>query len=119
MRAPLAGGSSAVTLAAHFVCGVPHGCGVAADCRGALVPGMFARSSGASCLGKANGHWDKPSESIDVDLIHRCPHPDTPLFPSLVFGVLRDRSGSVVPPIAIHVFYNTGYFLIAGGSAIV
>lgn len=41
------------------------------------------------------------------------------LFPSLVFGVLRDRSGSVVPPIAIHVFYNTGYFLIAGGSAIV
>ena len=41
------------------------------------------------------------------------------LFPSLVFGVLRDRSGSVVPPIAVHVFYNTGYFLIAGGSAIV
>lgn len=41
------------------------------------------------------------------------------LFPSLVFGVLRDRSGSVVPPIALHIFYNTGYFLIAGGSAIV
>lgn len=41
------------------------------------------------------------------------------LFPSLLFGVLRDRSGSVVPPIALHIFYNTGYFLIAGGSAIV
>ncbi len=41
------------------------------------------------------------------------------LFPSLLFGVLRDRSGSVVPPIVLHIFYNTGYFLIAGGSAIV
>lgn len=41
------------------------------------------------------------------------------LFPSLLFGALRDRSGSVVPPIALHIFYNTGYFLIAGGSAIV
>ena len=41
------------------------------------------------------------------------------LFPSLLFGVLRDRSGSVVPPIALHILYNTGYFLIAGGSAIV
>ncbi|NOS78428.1 MAG: JDVT-CTERM system CAAX-type protease [Nitrospira sp.] len=41
------------------------------------------------------------------------------LFPSLVFGILRDRSGSVVPPIVLHIFYNTGYFLIAGGSAIV
>jgi len=41
------------------------------------------------------------------------------LFPSLLFGVLRDRSGSVVPPIALHIFYNAGYFLIAGGSAIV
>lgn len=40
------------------------------------------------------------------------------LFPSLVFGILRDRSGSVVPPIALHIFYNAGYFLIAGGSAI-
>jgi len=40
------------------------------------------------------------------------------LFPSLVFGILRDRSGSVIPSIALHIFYNTGYFLIAGGSAI-
>ncbi|ULA62950.1 MAG: membrane protein of unknown function [Nitrospira sp.] len=41
------------------------------------------------------------------------------LFPSLVFGILRDRSGSVIPSIALHIFYNIGYFLIAGGSAIV
>lgn len=40
------------------------------------------------------------------------------LFPSLVFGVLRDRSGSVIPAIALHIFYNAGYFLFAGGSAI-
>ncbi len=41
------------------------------------------------------------------------------LFPSLVFGILRDRSGSVIPSIALHIFYNTGYFLIAGGTTIV
>lgn len=34
--------------------------------------------------------------------------------PSLVFGVLRDRHHSVASPIALHVFYNTGYFWLFG-----
>jgi membrane protease YdiL (CAAX protease family) len=38
------------------------------------------------------------------------------LFPSLLFGVLRDRSGSVFPPIALHIIYNVGYFMLTGGS---
>jgi membrane protease YdiL (CAAX protease family) len=28
--------------------------------------------------------------------------------PSLVFGHLRERHGSVLPPVALHVYYNTG-----------
>ncbi|HWF62850.1 MAG TPA: JDVT-CTERM system glutamic-type intramembrane protease [Nitrospira sp.] len=32
--------------------------------------------------------------------------------PSLCFGFVRDRFGSVYPSIALHAFYNTGYFLI-------
>ncbi|MCO6412667.1 MAG: JDVT-CTERM system CAAX-type protease [Thiogranum sp.] len=31
-------------------------------------------------------------------------------FPSLVFGLFRDRSGGVTAPIVLHVFYNSGYF---------
>lgn len=35
--------------------------------------------------------------------------------PSLCFGYVRDRFGSVYPSIALHTFYNTGYFLFTGG----
>jgi CAAX protease family protein len=31
--------------------------------------------------------------------------------PSLVFGHFRDRHASVAPAAALHVFYNTGWFL--------
>ncbi len=34
------------------------------------------------------------------------------LFPSLLFGYFRDRHRSVYPSIALHVFYNAGYFLL-------
>ncbi|MBU6481349.1 MAG: JDVT-CTERM system CAAX-type protease [Nitrospirae bacterium] len=40
------------------------------------------------------------------------------LFPSLLFGVLRDRSGSVFPPIVLHVVYNAGYFMLTGGLSL-
>lgn len=35
--------------------------------------------------------------------------------PSLCFGFVRDRFGSVYPSIVLHAFYNTGYFLLIGG----
>jgi len=38
--------------------------------------------------------------------------------PSLCFGLIRDRFGSVYPSIALHAFYNTGYFLLVGGATI-
>ncbi len=34
------------------------------------------------------------------------------LLPSLLFGYFRDRHDSVWPAIALHVFYNTGCFLL-------
>jgi uncharacterized protein len=38
--------------------------------------------------------------------------------PSLCFGFVRDRFGSVYPSIALHAFYNTGYFLLTGGATL-
>jgi hypothetical protein len=34
------------------------------------------------------------------------------LLPSLLFGYFRDRHGSVLPAVTLHVFYNAGYFLL-------
>ena len=31
-------------------------------------------------------------------------------FPSLVFGFFKDRTGGLLAPIFLHVFYNAGYF---------
>ena len=33
-------------------------------------------------------------------------------FPSLIFGVFKERYCSIVAPIGLHVFYNTGYLLL-------
>ncbi|TCV83409.1 JDVT-CTERM system glutamic-type intramembrane protease MrtJ [Sulfurirhabdus autotrophica] len=33
-------------------------------------------------------------------------------FPSLVFGYFRDKYGSIYAALALHVFYNAGYFLL-------
>ena len=50
---------------------------------------------------------------------HSLPWALSTLLPSLLFGVLRDRSGSVFPPLALHIIYNAGYFLLTGGSSLV
>jgi membrane protease YdiL (CAAX protease family) len=34
--------------------------------------------------------------------------------PSLVFGYVRDRYGSVYPAITLHMIYNAGYFGLTG-----
>jgi len=38
--------------------------------------------------------------------------------PALCFGFVRDRFGSVYPAIALHVFYNAGYFSLVGGTSL-
>lgn len=50
---------------------------------------------------------------------HSFPWALSTIFPSLLFGVLRDRSGSVLPPLVLHVVYNAGYFMLTGGSSLV
>jgi|SRR5690625_1023464 len=36
------------------------------------------------------------------------------LFPSLVFGYFRERHATLATPIALHIWYNAGYFFIFG-----
>jgi membrane protease YdiL (CAAX protease family) len=38
--------------------------------------------------------------------------------PSLLFGFMRDRFHSTYPAMALHSFYNAGYFLLTGGSSL-
>lgn len=39
------------------------------------------------------------------------------LIPSLLFGYFKDKSGHLAIPIALHVFYNSGYYWLFGGGA--
>lgn len=56
--------------------------------------------------------------SIIFALLHLIEHPPmwaaAVFIPSLVFGYFRDRSGGLGAPIALHVFYNSGYFWLFG-----
>lgn len=56
--------------------------------------------------------------SIVFSLLHLFSHPPlwaaAVLVPSLVFGYFRERHDSLVAPIVLHIFYNTGYFWLFG-----
>ncbi len=56
--------------------------------------------------------------SVVFAATHLLRHPPgwaTAMFlPSLVFGYFRDRHDSLKGPIALHVFYNMGYFWLFG-----
>lgn len=56
------------------------------------------------------------STSALFALLHVFYHPPlwaaAMLLPSLLFGHLRERFGSVYPALALHICYNAGYFLI-------
>lgn len=71
------GGRPAVAMAAHTVPGLPIGCGLAADCRRALVPWMPARVPVHSRMGTAILGRDQHRESPDVCGVHRGPYRDT------------------------------------------
>ena len=34
------------------------------------------------------------------------------IFPSLIFGYLRERTNSIIPPILVHCFYNMGFMFL-------
>lgn len=56
--------------------------------------------------------------SIIFTLLHTLTHPPlmaaAVLIPSLVFGWFRDRDERLLIPVALHAYYNSGYFLIFG-----
>jgi len=61
--------------------------------------------------------------SVLFAMVHTATHPlmwaSLTFIPSLLFGIVRDRSGSVYPPIALHIIYNGGYFLLTGGASLI
>lgn len=81
-------------------------------------PGLFIAIHGAEDMA-----WPFLANlltSLSFTLAHLASHSTSwsllVLIPSLCFGFVRDRFGSVYPSIILHVFYNTGYFLLIGGA---
>jgi membrane protease YdiL (CAAX protease family) len=56
--------------------------------------------------------------SLLFSALHLFSHPPlwagAVLVPSLIFGYFKDRTGRLGAPIALHVFYNGGYFWLFG-----
>jgi len=56
--------------------------------------------------------------SLIFALLHLFSHPAIMamlvFIPSLVFGHFRDRYGIIYVPIALHIYYNFGYFFLYG-----
>jgi uncharacterized protein len=56
--------------------------------------------------------------SLVFTALHFVSHPPlwavSVIVPSLLFGYFRERHSSVYPPLALHIYYNTGYFLTTG-----
>jgi hypothetical protein len=55
-------------------------------------------------------------QAVLFSLLHLPTHPPAwaaaVFVPALVFGFFRERHDSLASPIALHVFYNAGYFLL-------
>jgi len=84
--------------------------------RGALQGWLLETAHGRSRAFGITGA--NATASVVFTAIHFAYHPPVwaaaVLIPSLVFGHLRDRTGSVLPAIGVHVFYNLGYFALTG-----
>jgi len=82
--------------------------------RGGIQPAIGARLSGG--LGPLS--WANALTSIMFCALHLIYHPPVwaaaVFAPSLVFGYFRERHGGLASPIALHVFYNAGYFALFG-----
>ena len=84
--------------------------------RGGLQGWLLERPLGQRRLvGLSGANW---LTSLVFTGLHFFGHPPlaaaSVIVPSLVFGHFRDRHGSVISPIALHVFYNGGYFWLFG-----
>ena len=81
--------------------------------RGVIQPAIADRISVRALPGISAANW---LTSMAFGAAHLIAHPPAHAFatilPSLVFGFFRDRTASVVPGIALHVWYNAGWFLL-------
>jgi uncharacterized protein len=84
--------------------------------RGVLQTELLATRWGATRLGPVSGA--NAAVSAAFAALHLLHHPPVwaagVLVPSLMFGWLRERHGSVWPALALHIYYNSGYFLLFG-----
>lgn len=82
--------------------------------RGVLQGQLMTQSWGRRQLGGFT--LANLAASVLFTALHFASHPPLwaigVLLPSLLYGYFRDRHHSVYPAIALHVFYNAGYFLI-------
>ena len=84
--------------------------------RGVVQGELLARPFGARKMGPFSAA--NVIASLAFALIHFRHHP--PLWaaavfaPSLVFGLLRERHGCIWPALVLHIYYNSGYFLLFG-----
>ena len=82
--------------------------------RGIIQPTLYARLYGR--LGLFS--YANILTSILFSLAHLPSHEPiwalAVFIPSLAFGLLKDKYKTLLAPVALHSYYNTGYFLIAG-----
>lgn len=79
--------------------------------RGWVQPSLGARLHHRALPGVSAANFVTSALFAAGHLIHQAPpQAFATFFPSLVFGHLRERFGSVVPCVLMHAFYNLGYF---------
>ena len=82
--------------------------------RGALQPWLLRHASARRQLsGVSVANVGTSAAFAAAHLFQHAPAWAAAVFiPSLVFGYVRDRFDAVAPAMALHVFYNLGYFLL-------
>ncbi len=86
--------------------------------RGALQGELLRRGwEQQTIAGLSVANW---ITSLAFMALHFIAHPPlwaaAVLVPSLLFGHFRERFRSLYPPLSLHIYYNTGYFLTTGFS---
>jgi uncharacterized protein len=84
--------------------------------RGVLQPRLAETAFGAKrWLGLSGANLIASFAFSALHVIHHPPLWAAATFiPSLVFGFFRDRHRNLYPPLLLHIYYNSGYFLTVG-----
>ena len=114
-RASFAPGASGATLAHLALVILAYPIAEEILFRGVMQPAIDARITVRALPGISAANWLTSMAFGAVHLIAHSPaHAFATIFPSLVFGFLRDRHRSIVPGLLLHIWYNAGWFLLLG-----